>query len=474
MFITCECQAQKQEIKCGASKSSEGNNGKTLPCNEECARLERNRKLALALNIDQSSHVEGGDHIPYSTDTLNVYAKQSKWAQTQEREFRVFADAADEKRLRFKPMQASQRAFLHLLAADFGLDTESTDPEPHRHVLVWKTPRFVSAPNKTLEQAHRIRQQALRSVAGSTNASDTEVAAPAPKVKASAPIEAFNGFVINKPRFGLTIDEVRNEVNAVLSPVSPFTFDIEFLPSEEVVLKAISRTLAPPDLERSLQQLRNPLATAIAGKALGSVQLCNADSSLNIVRLESDNSGGDGWSRVAAKKAAPRTAINTAGFGLARNAFAMLDGSGGGGGGKVTFARKTQLKKKEQKIAAVVDDWEAAELAEEAREGGESDGSAKLEAVELSEGGQDAGESHGQSMWHSSLPTPEPELAENRAVAALSIPAEVHEALVSAEAGDVAAVQPTTLTDDKASADLQATTSTKLDWAGDAEEAAEQ
>lgn len=385
MFITCECQAQKQEMKCGASRSSEGNNGKILPCNEECARLERNRKLALALNIDQSSHVEGGDHIPYSTDTLNVFAKQSKWAQTQEREFRVFADAADERRLRFKPMQASQRAFIHLLAADFGLDTESTDPEPHRHVLVWKTPRFVSAPSKTLEQAHRIRQQALRSVGGSTNASDTESTAPATKVKASIPIEPFNGFVITKPRFGLTIDEVRNEVNAVVHPASPFTFDIEFLPSEEVVLKAISRTLSPPDLERSLQQIRNPLATAIADKAFGSVQLCNSDSSLNIVRLESDNSGGDGWSRVAAKKAAPKTAMSSGGFGLASNTFAMLDGSGaaGSGGGKVTFAKKVPLKKKEQKPAAVVDDWEAAELAEEAKECGEGDGGAKVESDPL-------------------------------------------------------------------------------------------
>ena len=33
IFITCDCQAQKQEMKCGASKAGEGNSGKTLPCN---------------------------------------------------------------------------------------------------------------------------------------------------------------------------------------------------------------------------------------------------------------------------------------------------------------------------------------------------------------------------------------------------------------------------------------------------------
>lgn len=506
MFITCACQAQKQEMKCGASKSSEGNNGKTLPCNEECARLERNRKLALALNIDQSSHVDGGDHIPYSADTLNVFAKQSKWAQTQEREFRVFADAPDEKRLRFKPMQASQRAFIHLLAADFGLDTESTDPEPHRHVLVWKTPRFVSAPTKTLEQAHRIRQQALRSVGGSTNASDNEGPAPAAKAKIVNPIQPFNGFVISKPRFGLTIDEVRNEVNAVLDPASSFTFDIEFLPSEEVVLKAISRTLPPQDLERALQQLRNPLATAIAGKSLGSVQMCNTDSSLNIVRLESDNNGGDGWSRVAAKKAAPRTAMSSGGFGLARNAFAMLDGSGGGGGGaggKVTFAKKTPIKKKEEKVVPVVDDWEAAETAEEAKEGGESDGGVKMEDFQVVEEAQkvvDGGEAKVE---------PDELTGEIGEASASAVPAEASATALTGEAkeagevsGEAQAVNSTTASEGVVDAPAAApeeealtpvidaetptaqstvvttdeesasTGTTKLDWAGEAEEAA--
>lgn len=504
MFITCACQAQKQEMKCGASKSSEGNNGKTLPCNEECARLERNRKLALALNIDQDSHVDGGDHIPYSADTLNVFAKQSKWAQTQEREFRVFADATDEKRLRFKPMQASQRAFIHLLAADFGLDTESTDPEPHRHVLVWKTPRFVSAPSKTLEQAHRIRQQALRSVGGSTNASDNEGPPPAAKAKAVNTIQPFNGFVISKPRFGLTIDEVRNEVNAVLHPHSPFAFDIEFLPSEEVVLKASSQTLGPQDLERVLQQLRTPLATAIAVKSLGSVQMCNTDSSLNIVRLESDNTGGDGWSRVAAKKAAPRTALSSGGFGLARNTFAMLDGSGSGNaiGGKVTFAKKAPLKKKEVKAAPVVDDWEAAETAEEAKEDGEDDGGAKMEDAVLADEVKKDG---GSNQEKKADPTEHAEVAEDGAEAELPAkvdaaepaveptdageisedtqageastdspspaPAEGNEAPIAAIDESLTTAQPTVVLAGTIPAEMDSTTTTKIDWAGEVEEA---
>jgi hypothetical protein len=307
-------------------------------------------------------------------------------------------------------------------------------------------------------------------VAGSTNASDNEGAAPA-KIKPINPLQPYNGFVISKPRFGLTIDEVRNEVNAVLDPTSPFTFDIEFLPSEEVVVKAMSRTLAATDLERALQQLRNPLATAVAGKALGSLQLCNMDSSLNIVRLESDNTGGDGWSRVAAKKAAPRVAMSSGGFGLARNAFAMLDGSGGGGsGGKVTFAKKAPVKRKEEK-KVVVDDWEAAELAEEAKEGGESDGGLKVEPAELAGSGDggDSGESDGGAKV---VATSEIEGEASDRVAESSAPVLREEVPAAVIDGNTVAAPPSILTNDEAPAGLESTDTTKLDWAGEAEEAA--
>lgn len=369
IFITCPCQAQKQEAKCGASKTSEGNNGKTLSCNDECARLERNRKLAVALNIDQSAHVEGGDHIPYSSETLNLFSEHVKWGQTQEREFRVFATSDDEKRLRFKPMKAHERAFVHALAEDFGLDSESIDPEPHRHVMVWKTPRFVSPPNKTLAEALRLRTAAQKSTTASGNGSDNEGAAK--KVKASNEVGApYNAFVISNPRFGLTVDDLRTELTSVLHPGLAVTFDIDFLPNEEIVLKAVSRTLSPHDLQQTLGTIKTSLVAAIAAKSYGHAQLCSTDSSLNILRRESDSATTDGWSRVAAKKAAPKFAVQSGGVSGSNNSFAALTGS------KVTFAKKKPEKVKPKK-ESIVEDWEAAELAEEEKEkatSGEEDG----------------------------------------------------------------------------------------------------
>lgn len=353
IFITCTCQAQKQEAKCGASKSSEGNLNKSLPCNEECARLERNRKLALALNIDQTTHVDGGDTIPFSEETLVLFQGFPKWATQQEREFRVFAAAEDEKRLRFKPMPSAQRSFLHHLAEDFGLDSESMDPEPHQHVAIFKTPRFVSAPNKTVGDCVRIRmsQRSLKTVAAEAEK----------KTRANEVGEPFNAFVITAPRFGLTIDEVKTEVAATLPPSSPFRLDVEFLPSEEVILKANSHTLPDLELEQTLKNIKPTLATAFAGKTFGKLQLCRTDASLNISRREVDVAAHDGWSRVAAKGAAPRRINQQAAVG-GSNAFAALSGN------KVTFAKKKETTKLKPVKVNVVDDWEAAELEEEAKE----------------------------------------------------------------------------------------------------------
>ena len=356
-------------MKCGASKISEGNNGKTLPCNEECARLERNRKLAVALNIDQSSHVDGGDHIPYSTETLNLFAVQVKWAQTQEREFRVFATSPEEKRLRFKPMQSQQRAFVHSLAEDFGFDSESMDPEPHRHVMIWKTPRFVSAPNKTLAEALRIRT-GQRSATASANVSDNE---SSKKVRTNASLEPYNGFVIPNPKFGLMVDDLRTEMSSIVDSNMPLAFDIDFLPGDIVVLKASNQMLSRNELQQTLLNIKGQVISAITLKGYGTPELCTVDTSMNVVRRESDAVGGDGWSKVAAKKAAPKTTLATGGF-AASNAFSAL------GSNKVTFAKKKPEKIKQPK-AIVVDDWEAAEVAEEEKEKVASGGSGDEEQV---------------------------------------------------------------------------------------------
>jgi transcriptional repressor NF-X1 len=365
IFVTCECQRIKQEAKCAASRQGDGNTKKTLKCDEECARLERNHKLALALNVDPEHQ---SDHIPYSAETLNMYQQNSTWAATQEKQLRLFAADPEAKRFRFKPMQRHQRAFVHSLAEDFGFDTESMDPEPHRHVAIFKTPRFVMAPMKTLAECARTRpvQRPIPAPAA------TVTLRPKPSNTTGDP---YNAFLVTNPRFALTIEEVSTVVKSVLSKTS-FSLDLEvnFLPSEAVTLKPPLVARLNTDersMQKQLESIQEPLQQAFLAQKIGKIQLARLDSSLNILRKESDIGPGSGWSTVAAAKGAP----------LRQVARGTAFGNKGG------FAVLSLSNKKKKKEVEVVEDWEAAEEQEEEKEMKASGSGVNSGVVSENEGG---------------------------------------------------------------------------------------
>ena len=362
MFITCDCQHLKQEVKCNASKFSDGNTKKILACDEECARLARNHKLALALNIDPEAQKD--DHVPYSNVTLKMYRENVKWAQAQEKEIRIFAADETEKRLRFKPMPSHQRAFLHSLSEDFGFDSESMDPEPYRHIAIFKTPRFVMAPMKTLAESVRIRTSA--------EASSVPVVEPQKRLQDSN--ESYNGFLLSNPRFGLTLEELRADCATCFNSTPGLSYDISFLPSEEIVIKArpalSSTVISPSAIEATIKQLKSSLSFSISSKRLAtSVQVCTLDNSLNVTRRELDDPANNGgWSQVAAKGAAQRTAPRQTAVGE-KSVYTVL-------GSKLRDAKKKKEEmKKAKESEVVIDDWE-----EEMRKQDEADAKAIIDS----------------------------------------------------------------------------------------------
>ena len=328
-FITCECQNQKQTVKCLASKTGKGNSNKALDCNDECLKLQRNARLAAALDIDPATHMD--DHIPYSTQTLDMFRENTKFCQQYEREFRVFAADEKEKRLRFKPMKPEQRAFLHSMAEDFGLDSESQDAEPNRHVCVFKTPRFVSAPMKTLAQCVRIKP-AESTPAPSTSKGLVRLAEP------------YNAFLLSNPKFGLTIDELNA---ALLSDFASagLEFEVSFLPSGDVVVKALPSGSWFQKVEATLLSLKpavNKKVTSLSDPLASAAMLCVLDSSLNVVKREDDSVGG-GWSQVAKGASISRApARDTVGY---KSSFTVL--------GKSALS-----KKKKEVTEEAPEDWE--------------------------------------------------------------------------------------------------------------------
>ncbi len=349
LIITCDCQRKKEEVRCNARASAPEPSGRqrSLKCDDECARLQRNRILAQALHIPDD-HTD--EHVPYSTATLKMYLEDVAWAHKQEEVLRQFAADEDEKRYRFKPMKSRQRAFIHSLAEDFGFDGESLDPEPHRHLLLFKTPKFVTAPMKTLAQAARIKRAQLN------------ISAPissAPERKADEVKHDYNGLLLLKPRFALTEDELR----PLIKKSTPTTeFDIIFLSNDQGV--AILPTMSsdnPEQLVTLLTSLQPTISAEITKHDLGvSLVLCQFDTSdlePKIVEQQGKQAPGlaNGWSQVAAKRAVPMTAPLIKPVGQ-RPIYTVL-------GSRLAEAKKKkheneELLRRKAQAQNVVDDWE--------------------------------------------------------------------------------------------------------------------
>ena len=288
--------------------------------------------------------------MPYSTATLNLYLEDVAWAHKQEEVLRLFAADDEEKRYRFDPMKPRQRSFIHNVAEDFGFDSESIDPEPHRHIMLFKTPKFVSAPMKTLAQAARIKRAQF-------NVSAPTQAAPEPKEE-EANIE-FNGFLLTKPRFALTEDEL----NAILMKVAPVVeFDISFLSGDQGI--ALIPTLLENTTTAVLTNLQPMISSEVTKASLASaVMLCAFDTNgfePKVIQMQHSTSAATGgWSQVAAKRAVPRQAPQVAAVGQ-RPMYTVL-------GSKLAEARRKKLEDEEvlRKAAKarvkepVADDWEA-------------------------------------------------------------------------------------------------------------------
>ncbi|TPR05628.1 Major Facilitator Superfamily protein [Aspergillus niger] len=176
--VTCDCGRLRQERRCNAAKAvvskgqlqqaQRGPAVTPLSCDDECARLERNRSLASALGVDINptttlSQSLTSTNLPYSAETLDIYIQLSSsyplsTLQTIESTLHTLATTPTERSTRFQPAKSSLRAFTHSLAADWGFASESFDPEPHRHVFRLKeqeAQRLAAAEAKAQREAAR-------------------------------------------------------------------------------------------------------------------------------------------------------------------------------------------------------------------------------------------------------------------------------------------------------------------------------
>lgn len=139
--VSCKCGQHSLQVPCNATAQSSGSK-RELACNDFCAKVERNRKLAQALEIDEDREEPAltTDDLGYYDDTLcEYYVDNSSTCKQVESMLIGFCNDKTKQTLHCKPMKSHLRKFLHRYCVHFNLATEAVDPEPFRSVVIRKT-----------------------------------------------------------------------------------------------------------------------------------------------------------------------------------------------------------------------------------------------------------------------------------------------------------------------------------------------
>ncbi|KAI5795104.1 hypothetical protein EDC01DRAFT_717194 [Geopyxis carbonaria] len=328
--LQCSCGGIKQDIKCGSTKSNPTGNKKELKCTDQC----RGRRLAMALKIDPERE---GEPL-YSNDTIISYNRDKRWSTQIEQRFRSFAENAEQKRLQFQPMRQILRTFLHQLAEDFGLESESQDPEPYRSVVIRKGPSFTMAPRKSVAEYLSSRPSSVGS----------PLAVQQLKKQRG---QAVNAFVLQGIRVGLLAAELEKELSSTLDE-SHLRFSIGWHGDEDVLLSPKASSLDMDQIEAELRNICPQLKRIVASKGLSeAVELCWVGQDGRIANKETER-----WSVVNNKKAGIAAAPSSASL-ASRNRFDMTMPQ--------VAKESTKKKKLVEEPMEVVDDWEMEAEADE-------------------------------------------------------------------------------------------------------------
>lgn len=128
-----------------------------LECDQECATLERNRRLAEALQIDQSADPfnSKSSTCKFSDSLKEDARRQFKFVSEVEEEIKNLVQLANKgkqtKRSHcFPPMKREHRRIVHELAEVYGVESMSYDSEPKRNVVITATRGKSVCPGVTL------------------------------------------------------------------------------------------------------------------------------------------------------------------------------------------------------------------------------------------------------------------------------------------------------------------------------------
>ncbi|KAG0344900.1 hypothetical protein BG004_004093, partial [Podila humilis] len=129
-----------------------------IKCNDYCLIAERNKRVALALDIEEGP--APGPRIPdYDTYILDYASANMEFCLKIEKQLAEWVADVAKPVLYFPPMKGHRRKFVHELASHYNITSESVDVEPYRSVTIRRMLE-TSVPGLLASQACRQRRAA--------------------------------------------------------------------------------------------------------------------------------------------------------------------------------------------------------------------------------------------------------------------------------------------------------------------------
>ncbi|KAJ2317491.1 FKBP12-associated protein [Coemansia sp. RSA 2704] len=172
--VSCACGRMSVQQACGATAATTARS-RRIPCNEVCKIAERNRRLALALDMKDRADapLTGLVRASYSDDLLQFTRAHGVWVRDIETMAAAFIGERTRPTLHFAPMKQQYRAFLHALSPFYGCRSRSMDHEPLRSVC-WDRTVQATIPSISLSNAVRYVHVPQMVCSSQVNADDSD------------------------------------------------------------------------------------------------------------------------------------------------------------------------------------------------------------------------------------------------------------------------------------------------------------
>ncbi|KAF9205167.1 FKBP12-associated protein [Haplosporangium sp. Z 27] len=340
VISSCKCGNLTKDIVCGAtSENPSDGKPRIIKCNDFCLIVERNKRVALALDIDDTTN--RGPRIPHFDDYVLDYASANmEFTLKIEKRLEEWVVDSTLQTLNLSPMKGHHRKFVHELASYYNVTSESVDVEPYRSVVIHRKLN-TSIPDLLASQACRQKRASSNSVGVSNGGIE--------QLRKSNIKDPINAIYLHDLVFGLT----RTELSARLASIfGNIKYGIRWLTDDDAVLVPYPGNMSMDELEILLVRLRTSIKTLTTdGQLCERVELCWVNKEGEVTSHTSVRQSKHVFNATQGtqlKKAVPPKV---------RNTFSILDDDE-----RVAAAKKAEeeriLKAKEAAGTLSLDAWE--------------------------------------------------------------------------------------------------------------------